>query len=634
MIMANLPHEEFRFGRDILYLSDLKPFKKNGLLTDYIYFKIIPGFGATHLEIETPRNSIIIEPLVEVIRIKKLKHPNILAVYKKTTIKEIKDYLNNQSIKTKKVLVTPESYSKVKKVIQSPNSKFNLYEDFFMLFDECERLITDKDYRGKIMLPMNDFFKFKNKAIISATAILPSDTRFAENGFKIGKFLPEFDYKQDLKLMTTNNIVKTLKMVLGKMKKRPIFIFLNSTLTIYSLIKLCGLEENSKVFCSEDSCLILKNLGYNATSSTLGEFARYNFFTCRYFSGLDIDLNFKPDVIMITDVNNASHSIIDPMTEAIQIVGRFRKPVGSNEIKTTNSLSHITNFKPSISYRTVENTKLYLRGLQKAYKEKRKELVDTECQKIKSAADEANLDSLRQGFQALPFSQFINLNGEIDYYMIDNFIHKQRVKNYYIKKENLLQAYDESKYFNIKEYNFDSIISDEENINLSLAKTKIEQTKLVCEMLLKLTTQENAHLKFSFTKDNNTEIDNLRNLYPEIANAFFTIGFEAVKAREFKLHKINQKVNSEENEKLKLTELVFDKMHKRFLVGKFYTEDDIKTEITKIFIEAGIQGKVFPRHLNTYFKLSKRTQRGNSKSHGHKILGKINYKCYPNNKPI
>ncbi|MDQ0964741.1 hypothetical protein QFZ20_000144 [Flavobacterium sp. W4I14] len=622
--MANLPIKEFHFGSDIRYLSDLKPFKTNGLLTNYIYFKILPGFGATRKEIETPRHSIILEPLVEVIVGKKLKHPNILAVYKKTKLKEIRDYLNDDSIKVKKVMVTPESYTRVKHVIESLNNKFDLYKDFFMLFDECERLITDKDYRGKIVLPMNDFFKFKNKALISATAILPSDKRFAENGFKIGKFIPDFDYKQSLNLIKTNNIVNTLKMILGKMKERPIFIFLNSTLTIHSVIKLCGLEENSKVFCSEDSRLILEDLGFNNTSSTLEGFARYNFFTCRFFSGLDIDLDFKPDVIMITDVNNATHSIIDPITEAIQITGRFRKAEGSNEIITTNSISHITNFKPTIKFRTVEDTQQYLNGLQKAYIEKRGELEEAECKEINNPMDEANLDSLKKGLSALPFNEFMFLNGEIDYYMVDNFIHKQRVKNYYINSKNLRQAYDDSNYFNVKEHTFDSIISDEENIKLSLAKTKIEQTKRVADMLLKLSTRDNRHLKFNFTANHSSEIENLRTQYPEIANAFFTLGYKKMEERGFKFHKINQKVDKAENDKLKLTKPVFDKVQGVFLVGKFYTEEVIKTELSKIYLQLGISGKAFPRHLKTYFKISDRTQRG-KQGHGHEIIEELKH---------
>lgn len=54
--------------------------------------------------------------------------------------------------------------------------------------------------------------------------------------------------------------------------------------------------------------------------------AKYNFFTCRFYSALDIRIGkYKPDILMLTDLRTAQWTIIDPLTEAIQIQGRFRK---------------------------------------------------------------------------------------------------------------------------------------------------------------------------------------------------------------------------------------------------------------------------------------------------------------------
>lgn len=43
-----------------------------------------------------------------------------------------------------------------------------VYEDYFLLFDECEKAIQDVGYRGDIYLPVEDFFKFNGKAMVSA----------------------------------------------------------------------------------------------------------------------------------------------------------------------------------------------------------------------------------------------------------------------------------------------------------------------------------------------------------------------------------------------------------------------------------------------------------------------------------
>ena len=56
---------------------------------------------------------------------------------------------------------------------------------------------------------------------------------------------------------------------------------------------------------------------------------RYNFFTSRFFNAVDMELEEQPHVIMLTDVYFAEHTMIDPYTDAIQIVGRFRNGVSS-----------------------------------------------------------------------------------------------------------------------------------------------------------------------------------------------------------------------------------------------------------------------------------------------------------------
>lgn len=82
--------------------------------------------------------------------------------------------------------------------------------------------------------------------------------------------------------------------------------------------------------------------------------AKYNFFTCRFYSGLDIVLRkCKPDIIMLTDFSSANWTMIDPFTEAIQIQGRFRK-TKKNDNVTYNSLTHISTINPEMRIRSKE----------------------------------------------------------------------------------------------------------------------------------------------------------------------------------------------------------------------------------------------------------------------------------------
>lgn len=139
-MIRSLETINYHISEDIEYFGHLEPFMSNGFPTNSIIFKTLPGFGATYWEISYVRNSIIIVPPVPAIMGKMTKHPNICGVFKKTTPQEIKDYLKSD-VYPKKIITTPEGYlKKVKPIIQSRGSGFSLFEDFFMLFDECDRL--------------------------------------------------------------------------------------------------------------------------------------------------------------------------------------------------------------------------------------------------------------------------------------------------------------------------------------------------------------------------------------------------------------------------------------------------------------------------------------------------------------
>lgn len=55
--------------------------------------------------------------------------------------------------------------------------------------------------------------------------------------------------------------------------------------------------------------------------------AEVNIFTSRFYSAVDIYLDRKPHVIVLSDVIRAPYSITDPLTEIIQAIGRFRNGI-------------------------------------------------------------------------------------------------------------------------------------------------------------------------------------------------------------------------------------------------------------------------------------------------------------------
>ena len=71
------------------YLSDVM----NKIPSNCILSKRIPGCGATTLELETNRSSIIVVPNVPVIVSKCNKYPNLLGVYEGVSQSQIIEYI-------------------------------------------------------------------------------------------------------------------------------------------------------------------------------------------------------------------------------------------------------------------------------------------------------------------------------------------------------------------------------------------------------------------------------------------------------------------------------------------------------------------------------------------------------------
>ena len=106
-------------------------------------------------------------------------------------------------------MTTPESFQKVKQAVN--NVGIDLYSHFFCLMDESHLLVKDVDYRENIVLPMNDFFLFKQKALVSATPIALSDPRFKTQGFRTVTIDADYDYRQEITVIHSNNSLQSIR---------------------------------------------------------------------------------------------------------------------------------------------------------------------------------------------------------------------------------------------------------------------------------------------------------------------------------------------------------------------------------------------------------------------------------------
>jgi len=416
----------------VQYLTEVLP----EIPTNTILYKKLTGLGATYGELKADRDSIILEPNVPVIKgkCKDPKHTkdNLMGVYENVTVDSIVKYLQASKEKHIKLLSTPESFSKIKAAFEEIDR--DIYSTCYLLFDECHKIVKDVDYRENITLPFDDFFMFENKGLVSATPLDFTDPRFFNQKFQIMEVQPNFEYAQPLNLYHTNNVLQELKKRISNTEK-PIFLFINSTETIYSIMDKLDILEQSTVFCAYNSVKNLKDKKFSQVYSDwdAAKMNKYNFLTSRFFNALDIELDFQPEVFIVTDVTMATQSIIDPFTDTIQIIGRFRNGIAS--------ASHITNTDYKFQVRSKKQLQFRINVFEETYKT------------LKAYYDNATSDELRDAVKAIlnnhPLTPLLNTDGTKNWFKIDNYLAENLVQGYYNSFDKLVEHYKQCEFFNL-----------------------------------------------------------------------------------------------------------------------------------------------------------------------------------------
>lgn len=558
--------------------------------------KRLTGLGATHSEIHSKRSSIIVEPNVPVILGKLDDNEYLEAVYAKCTPYNLKKYLE-MDIKYKKIITTPESFHKIRKA--ADELQINIYKTFFCLFDECEKVTQDIDYRRKISQPIYDFFQFEQKAFVSATPLPMSHPEFEKQGFQTIRIEPNFDYKKDLTLIVTNSYYKVLQMVLDNLRdSKHICIFFNVTDGIYELITNMGITDY-KVFCSEDSVKKLMKRGmFNAYSLVDYPLAKYNFFTCRFYSALDIRIGkHKPDIVMLTDHRTANWTMIDPFTEAIQIQGRFRKK-GNDDI-TYNSLTHISTVNPDIKVRSNEEIHNRVERFIADYN-LLKEEHDAELNEFKKKA-------ILEDMANLKYQDLIDERGEINPFSVDNLYNEERVRSYYQSAKALCQAYLDTGFFNVNFIDALECVGTDDIERLTNTKLQIEQRKIILQLIARI---EQYFMTGRIPYEEKEQHLNYFRQQVEgnyILTAYEKIGKDAIVTAEFKKSLIDRKVREFDNaqaNKLRFSENALKDIQREFELGIYIPKKEIQQRLQIIFQENGVQYKVTQDSIRDYYDVS------------------------------
>ena len=549
----------------IQYLTEVLPM----IPANTILYKTLTGLGATYGELKADRNSIIIEPNVPVIVGKcndpKHKGDNLFGVYEGVYTEDVIKYLEKSADKKTKILTTPESFHKVKDAFELMD--MDIYSTCFLLFDECHKIVKDADYRSDITLPFNDFFLFNEKALVSATPISFSDPRFESQKFQTIKIEPTFEYKLPIKLIHTNNVLEQLKRELDKLDTTICF-FINSTDMIHSFIKQLDIENESTVFCAKKSVEKLKSKKFKQAFEqwSKSQMKKYNFFTSRFYNALDIELEIKPTIIMISEVYFSEYSMIDPHTDAIQAIGRFRNGV--------NSVYHIFNTNPNLPVRTKEEVDIYLQVSKEVYN------------KIKTfyncATSEEARNAYREALKVLPFNKMLDKEGRENFFAIDNYVDEALLKSSYNEKEELIASYKRNPLFDLDVESAYFPFGDFERLKKESKYASLKDKR-----------KEVVHQLELLKGDDETEMirnykNELRQADPFIYEAYEEIGKEMIESLDYSVKRIKEAmILKQYREKTEGTEFI-QLIKNSFTVGQRYTKKHIKEELTRIYALTGV----------------------------------------------
>lgn len=576
-------------------------FNKEGYITEIpvncIINKARPNCGATTCEINSPRNSIIIEPNLPVIEGKEISMKGkFFPVKNGVKVKEIEDYLKSTS-GYKKLMTTPESFHKIKEAFEQVGE--NIY-NYFMLFDECHKIINDARFRTSITGILEGFFKCKERSLISASPFSSEDIElFKQQNFSICNTKLEKRYKKDITVISTNNTVQVLKNILSKNTSREYFIFLNSIDTSLQLIEKLGIKNESNIYCSGDEHnknKLYRN-GYHQFYHQIGNYKKYNFFTSRFFSALDIELDYKPEVIIFSDYSVAQNSVISPLDDSWQIIGRFRNGVSSTTHVALTTLDAIPESKELIKKKIMEDFVFY---------DKLKQLGET--------LPPRNKRTIQEILEHLPVHEYIMPNGELNRYRLHDKMKHEDTIEIYLTPETLKEAYLKcGDYFNLT---FEVENFDEKDMKLTRRTyNKFMDNKEFIE------TFYYYHLDKDITsKEQETIFNSLKKEDALLTEACQLLPREFIEQSKFNRQILSREIIKEKFNREKIQVPVIALVMNTFHEDKKYTEAYIKQELDDIYKIVNLGKAAKATDISIYFETSKRRTVNNKGEKGYLLL--------------
>lgn len=313
------------------------------------------GIGATTLELNSPRNSIIVVPTKALAYTKamtgktggKYKYLYVGSSISGSNMPTIYTYLNGTSIEYKKFLVVADSLPKLIEAIGE-----SVYQDYFIMVDEIDSYQYDSNYRPALEDVIDYYFKFPEtqRCLVSATVGVFSNPKINEEPVINIKFNNPQPRKIDL--IWSNNVVETTRKKIEALHEKypdeKILIAYNSIRHgILPVIEMFdeSMKQECAVLCSVKSQGYVDKYYNEIAGNKLPQ--KITFMTCTYFVGIDIEERFH--LISVADIRHPYTLLSEEKLQ--QIAGRCRHKDGllsETIIYSSDTLFSFEKPKPTV----------------------------------------------------------------------------------------------------------------------------------------------------------------------------------------------------------------------------------------------------------------------------------------------
>ena len=291
------------------------------------------GIGATTLELNSDRNSIVVVPTKALAyekarsswdsNINKYKICYVGSPIPGFKTPAVQTYLADEEIRYKKFIVVADSLPRLLNQLGE-----TCYQDYFLMVDEIDSYQYDNSYRPALEDVIDCYFQFPQtcRCLVSATVSDFSNPQINEE--PVIEVLFNDLETRNIHLLHTKNIYETAKqhieLILQNHPNDKILIAYNTVSGILTLINSLNesLREKCTILCSTKNKNTIKEYYNELINTTLPK--QINFMTCIYFVGVDINEPFH--LISIADIRK-THTLLSE-DKLQQIAGRCRIPNG------------------------------------------------------------------------------------------------------------------------------------------------------------------------------------------------------------------------------------------------------------------------------------------------------------------